>query len=211
MSSPITQEPPHTNGTIPTPSSPEVDLPPSSNEAGPSKSPESPRHVALPLSPEVLSPSKIPLVTRGLDSMMDDGSPRSSMDNNERMSRLEVELETTRQEKDALGAQYRSLLGKLTAMRQSLGEKLREDAVSTRPISPRPLVYDLILTEWCRKSWIEEKQPSMSSRQTTPTSNRPYLRSNPSSSTPTLSLLRYKPKSPNFDPNPIRALPTSCH
>jgi hypothetical protein len=34
-----------------------------------------------------------------------------------------------KQEKDVLGNQYRSLLGKLTTMRKSLGEKLREDAV----------------------------------------------------------------------------------
>lgn len=43
---------------------------------------------------------------------------------------LEAELERTRAEKDHLSHQYRSLLGKLTAMRNTLGEKLKEDAVS---------------------------------------------------------------------------------
>lgn len=42
----------------------------------------------------------------------------------------EGELERVRAEKDHLSHQYRSLLGKLTAMRNSLGEKLKEDAVS---------------------------------------------------------------------------------
>lgn len=42
---------------------------------------------------------------------------------------LEEDLAATRQEKEVLGNQYRTLLGKLTAMRQSLGDKLREDAV----------------------------------------------------------------------------------
>lgn len=47
----------------------------------------------------------------------------------ERVRILEDDLETTRQEKEALGNQYRSLLGKLTAMRTTLGDKLKEDAV----------------------------------------------------------------------------------
>ncbi|BEJ18027.1 hypothetical protein CspHIS471_0703040 [Cutaneotrichosporon sp. HIS471] len=38
------------------------------------------------------------------------------------------ELERVRAEKDHLSHQYRSLLGKLTAMRNTLGEKLKEDA-----------------------------------------------------------------------------------
>lgn len=45
------------------------------------------------------------------------------------MSTLEQELAVVRQEKEVLANQYRTLLGKLTAMRSSLGEKLREDAV----------------------------------------------------------------------------------
>lgn len=48
---------------------------------------------------------------------------------NERIRILENDLEATRQEKEALGNQYRSLLGKLTAMRTTLGDKLKEDAV----------------------------------------------------------------------------------
>ncbi len=58
-------------------------------------------------------------------------SPRSSLDDAEvDIPQLKHELTVARQEKESLGNQYRSLLAKLTAMRQSLGEKLREDAVS---------------------------------------------------------------------------------
>ena len=63
-------------------------------------------------------------------------SARSSMDEASRIRQLEDELETVRGEKDNLGNQYRSLLGKLTAMRQSLGDKLREDAVGSDPLGP---------------------------------------------------------------------------
>lgn len=60
-------------------------------------------------------------------------SPRSSMDQadrTERVAQLEQELGNVRQERDVLAGQYRGLLGKLTAMRQTLGEKLKSDAVS---------------------------------------------------------------------------------
>ncbi|RXK42564.1 hypothetical protein M231_00118 [Tremella mesenterica] len=55
-------------------------------------------------------------------------TPRSSMDISDRTGQLESQLLAVRQEKDVLQAQYRALLGKLTAMRQGLGEKLKEDA-----------------------------------------------------------------------------------
>jgi hypothetical protein len=67
-------------------------------------------------------------------------SPRSSFDEDvasngrDRIGQLEHDLSTTRQEKEVLSNQYRSLLGKLTAMRQSLGDKLREDAVCLIPL-----------------------------------------------------------------------------
>lgn len=45
------------------------------------------------------------------------------------IERLERELERTRDEKEALASQYRNLLAKLTTMRTTLGNKLKEDAV----------------------------------------------------------------------------------
>jgi hypothetical protein len=47
------------------------------------------------------------------------------------VERLERELERTREEKEALASQYRNLLAKLTAMRTTLGNKLKEDAVGS--------------------------------------------------------------------------------
>lgn len=49
----------------------------------------------------------------------------------DRIQALESELAQTVREKEHLSTQYRTLLGKLQAMRNSLGEKLKEDAVST--------------------------------------------------------------------------------
>lgn len=51
-------------------------------------------------------------------------------DSLERIKDLEEELVTTRLEKETFEAQYRSLLGKLTTMRNTLGDKLKQDAVS---------------------------------------------------------------------------------
>ena len=76
-------------------------------DAGPSNSPPPPPPADLPL----------------------EESPEDVADNADRIGQLEEELEVVRGEKESLGNQYRALLGKLTAMRQSLGDKLREDAV----------------------------------------------------------------------------------
>ena len=45
------------------------------------------------------------------------------------VAKLQRELERTREEKDTLAAQYRNLLAKLTTMRTTLGNKLKQDAV----------------------------------------------------------------------------------
>lgn len=45
------------------------------------------------------------------------------------ITKLQRELDRTREEKDALAAQYRNLLAKLTTMRTTLGNKLKQDAV----------------------------------------------------------------------------------
>ena len=47
----------------------------------------------------------------------------------ERIQLLEDELDRTRQDRDAWEAQYQGLLAKLTAMRNTLGDKLKQDAV----------------------------------------------------------------------------------
>lgn len=47
------------------------------------------------------------------------------------VSRLQNELERTKEEKEQLASQYRNLLSKLTTMRTTLGNKLKQDAVCT--------------------------------------------------------------------------------
>ena len=48
----------------------------------------------------------------------------------ERLRELEAQLAQTRLEKESFEAQYTNLLGKLTAMRATVGDKLKQDAVS---------------------------------------------------------------------------------
>lgn len=50
-------------------------------------------------------------------------------DSGDRIAELEAELDRVTNEKDTLESQYRGLLGKLTNMRNTLGDKLRQDAV----------------------------------------------------------------------------------
>lgn len=45
------------------------------------------------------------------------------------VERLQRELQRTKEEKDTLATQYRNLLSKLTTMRTTLGNKLKQDAV----------------------------------------------------------------------------------
>ncbi|RSH92703.1 hypothetical protein EHS25_008148 [Saitozyma podzolica] len=89
----------------------------SSSSAAAAAGPSSPPKQTLAAAAAILSPQ-----------LGSEGTPRSSMDLGERTRELENELAVVKQEKDVLGNQYRTLLGKLTAMRQSLGDKLREDA-----------------------------------------------------------------------------------
>ncbi|KAK0192595.1 hypothetical protein F5146DRAFT_1102471 [Armillaria mellea] len=57
------------------------------------------------------------------------GSATHDSEDGDVVSRLQRELERTREEKEHLATQYRNLLAKLTQMRTTLGNKLRQDAV----------------------------------------------------------------------------------
>jgi hypothetical protein len=61
-----------------------------------------------------------------------------------RVSVLEAELLRTRAEKETLEGQYRGLLGKLTAMRNTLGDKLKQDAVGFMDIKCLFIIIRLI-------------------------------------------------------------------
>lgn len=65
------------------------------------------------------------------------GGQRESLDVASRIAQLESELDRVTEERDTLQSQYRNLLGKLTNMRNTLGDKLRQDAVSSQLASQR--------------------------------------------------------------------------
>lgn len=91
----------------------------------------------------------------------------SASDATSRVVSLEAELERVTGEKDHLETQYRSLLGKLTTMRSTLGEKLRQDAVSP-PCWTMSWTPDDGLTTHNRTNWIgESSKYSLYKRQTT--------------------------------------------
>ena len=60
-----------------------------------------------------------------------DGATQDGDEELDPVQRLQRELERTKEEKDTLAAQYRNLLSKLTTMRTTLGNKLKQDAVRT--------------------------------------------------------------------------------
>lgn len=62
------------------------------------------------------------------------GRNHSSDVDSDPVARLQLQLEQTMEEKETLAAQYRTLLAKLTTMKASLGNKLKQDAVCILPI-----------------------------------------------------------------------------
>jgi hypothetical protein len=54
------------------------------------------------------------------------------------IGKLQQELERTRKERDEFATQYQNLLGKLQTMRNTLGNKLKQDAVSA-PCAQSPI------------------------------------------------------------------------
>ncbi|WWC60507.1 uncharacterized protein I303_103080 [Kwoniella dejecticola CBS 10117] len=81
-----------------------------------------------PTSPTLLSASSPKSPLNGEMSHQQEQDDATPSDPAERISQLEEELSATRQENEKLSGQYRGLLGKLTAMRTTLGDKLKEDA-----------------------------------------------------------------------------------
>lgn len=67
-----------------------------------------------------------PSPTKGLNGDTHHSEDFEDMDP---VERLQIQLERTRQEKEALASQYNNLLAKLTTMRTTLGNKLKQDAV----------------------------------------------------------------------------------
>lgn len=78
-------------------------------------------------SERIHSPPLPSTTPNGINGKHDDAD--ADLENMDPIERLEHELQRTKDEKDALGAQYRNLLSKLTTMRTTLGNKLKQDAV----------------------------------------------------------------------------------
>lgn len=95
---------------------------------GPRSSTDSERH---------LSPSP----TKGLNGDTHDND--EDLSHLDPVERLQRELERTREEKETLASQYRNLLSKLTTMRATLGNKLKQDAVCSLFPTPESQCYDL--------------------------------------------------------------------
>ena len=70
-----------------------------------------------------------PSPTKGLNGDSHSSNDDEDLSHLDPVERLQRELERTREEKEALAAQYRNLLSKLTTMRTTLGNKLKQDAV----------------------------------------------------------------------------------
>ena len=102
----------------------------------------------------------------------------NSTDEASRIHQLQAQLDATTQEKEHLSTQYRTLLGKLQAMRNSLGEKLREDAeeLDRREVRIDQLVTDLDSTTTTLAS-VQEELNSLSAENTSLTESLALLRS----------------------------------
>lgn len=83
-----------------------------------------------------------PPPTNGLKSP-NGTAPKAADDSDlDPVQRLEHELQQTRDEKATLETQYRNLLAKLTTMRTTLGNKLKQDAVrGTHLLSSPPRLH----------------------------------------------------------------------
>ena len=80
----------------------------------------------------------------GITHLVDVGKDESDMDP---IQKLQSELERTKEEKEALASQYRTLLSKLTTMRTTLGNKLKQDAVRSFPhsVTPKHCITRLVI------------------------------------------------------------------
>lgn len=75
-----------------------------------------------------VSNSAPPTLTNGVNGHTLSNGKQNEDDDGDLVERLQRELEQTREEKETLATQYRNLLAKLTQMRTTLGNKLKQDA-----------------------------------------------------------------------------------
>ena len=83
-----------------------------------------------------------------------EGDGDGELDSTTRIVQLEGDLERVTEERNGLEAQYRNLLGKLTNMRNTLGDKLRQDAVWSIIVELASL--DSGVSSLDRMNWTDE-------------------------------------------------------
>lgn len=85
----------------------------------------------LSLDGHEASEASTPATVNGIKAAVNGRHTNSSEDGLDPIRKLQQELERTREERDEFAAQYKNLLGKLQTMRNTLGNKLKQDAVRT--------------------------------------------------------------------------------
>jgi hypothetical protein len=70
-----------------------------------------------------------PRKTNGVKNSPANTTPNGSHHNGGTVEELQAELERTREEKELLEGQYRTLLDRLSEMKSKIGHKLKQDAV----------------------------------------------------------------------------------
>ena len=85
----------------------------------------------LSLDGHEASAASTPATVNGIKAAVNGRHTNSSEDGLDPIRKLQQELERTREERDEFAAQYKNLLGKLQTMRNTLGNKLKQDAVRT--------------------------------------------------------------------------------
>ena len=83
----------------------------------------------LPLDGHSASEASPPATINGIKAAVNGCHMSSGEDGLDPIRKLQQELERTREERDEFAAQYRNLLGRLQTMRNTLGNKLKQDAV----------------------------------------------------------------------------------
>jgi hypothetical protein len=113
----------------------------SNGTSSPRNSTSDSRSSREPLSPKVSPPafadSRISLDSERSSVNGSNGTPNGHLHEDEDeedgdldpVQKLQRDLERTNEEKEHLATQYRNLLAKLTTMRTTLGNKLKQDAV----------------------------------------------------------------------------------
>ncbi|KAH9973741.1 hypothetical protein BGW80DRAFT_1226364 [Lactifluus volemus] len=100
----------------------------SADSHSPSSSSQTLPDLPLSINGQSTSDPSLPPIVNGFKTGVNGSHHTSGEDGLDPITRLQQELERTREEREEYATQYRSLLGKLQTMRNTLGNKLKQDA-----------------------------------------------------------------------------------